>query len=117
VYLEKCGIPTSTVVTTGFHKSARLEAQALGAPALSLVVIPHPVAHLTVKDVRELAEAAFESIAAALSSKQGELAPDYGVNYILPHERQEQDEECSNGCNVLPGKLSSGKEETIHVGG
>jgi len=117
VYLEKCGIPTSTVVTTGFHKSARLEAQALGAPALPLVVIPHPVAHLAVKDVLELAEAAFESITASLSSKQGELAPDYGVNYILPHERQEQDEECSSGCKILPGKLSIGKQDTIHVGG
>lgn len=116
MYLEKCGIPTSTVVSTGFHKSARLEAQALGAPALSLVVIPHPVAHLAVKDVRELAEAAFESIAASLSSNQGELAPDYGVNYVLPHERQRQDEECSSGCKILPGKLLSGEQESIHAG-
>ncbi len=116
MYLEKCGIPTSTIVSTGFHKSARLEAQALGAPALPLVVIPHPVAHLTVKDVQELAEAAFESIAASLSSKQGELAPDYGVNYVLPHERQKQNEECSSGCNVFPGKLLSGKQDTIRVG-
>jgi hypothetical protein len=117
VYLEKCGIPTSTVVTTGFHKSARIEAQALGAPALPLIVIPHPVAHLAVRDVRELAEAAFESIAASLSGKQGEAAPDYGVNYMLPHERQKQDEECSSGCDVLQGKLLSGKQDTIHVGG
>lgn len=116
MYLEKCGIPTSTVVTTGFHKSARLEAQALGALALPLVVIPHPVSHLTVRDVRELAEAAFESIAASLSSKQGEFTLDYGVNYILPHERQEQDEKCGSGCSVLPGKLSSGKQESIPVG-
>ena len=116
MYLEKCGIPTSTIITTGFHKSARLEAQALGAPALPLVVIPHPVAHLAVKDVQELAEAAFESIAASLSSKQEELAPDYGVNYVLPHERQKQDEECSSGCKILPGKLLSGKQESIRMG-
>ncbi len=116
MYLEKCGIPTSTVVSTGFHKSARLEAQALGAPALPLVVIPHPVAHLAVNDVRELAEAAFESIAASLSGKQGESAPDFGVNYVLPHERQKQDEECGNGCNILPGKLLSGQHESIRVG-
>ena len=106
MYLEKSGIPTSTVVTTGFHKSARLEAQALGALALPLVVIPHPVGHLAVKDVQELAEAAFESIVASLSRKQGELAPDYAVNYVLPHERQEQQaEECSSGCDVFPGTM------------
>lgn len=105
MYLEKCGIPTSTVVTTGFHKSARLEAQALGAPALPLVVIPHPVAHLAVKDVQELAETAFESILTSLSSKQGELPPDYGVKYVLPHERQEQEKECNSGCKILPGKV------------
>jgi hypothetical protein len=107
VYLEECGIPTSTIVTTGFHTSARLEAQALGASALPLVVIPHPVGHLAVKDVQELAEAAIESIAASLCSRQGELALDYGVNYVLPHERQEQKEECSSGCKILPGKLLS----------
>ncbi|HBB16351.1 MAG TPA: hypothetical protein DCZ97_04855 [Syntrophus sp. (in: bacteria)] len=115
MYLEKCGIPTSTIVTTGFHKSARLEAQALGAPALPLVVIPHPVAHLAVKDVRELAEAAFESIVTSLSGKQGEAAPDYSVNYVLPHERQKQDEECSSGCDVLPGNRLSGKQDAIHT--
>jgi len=104
VYLEKHGIPTATIVTTGFRNSARLEAQALGAPALPLVVIPHPVAHLAVKDVRELAEAAFESIAAALSGELGGPAPDYGVDYVLPHERRNQDEPCISGCNVLPGK-------------
>jgi hypothetical protein len=116
VYLEKCGIPTSTIVTTGFHDSARLEAQALGAPALPLVVIPHPVAHLTVKDVQELAEAAFASIIESLSGKQGELAPDYGVNYVLPHERQKHDEECGGGCDVLPGKLLGGQRDAIHAG-
>lgn len=116
MYLEKHGIPTSTIVTTGFHKSARLEAQALGAPALPLIVIPHPVAHLAIKDIQELAEASFESIAGSLSNKQGELTPDYIVKYVLPHEKQAQEEECSSGCNIFPGKMLGNKQDTIHVG-
>jgi len=61
------------------------------------------VAHLAVKDVREMAEAAFESIVASLAGKAGELAPDYGVDYVLPHERLQQGGECSAGCTILPG--------------
>jgi hypothetical protein len=116
VYLEKCGIATSTIVTTGFHRSARLEAQALGATALPLVVIPHPVGHLAVKDVQELAEAAFESIEASLSNKQGELTPDHSVHYVLPHERRAQEEECASGCNIFPGKMLNNKQDAIDMG-
>ncbi len=116
MYLEKRGIPTSTIVTTGFHKSARLEAQARGATALPLVVIPQPVGHLAVKDVQELAEAAFESIEASLSNKQDDLKPDHSVHYVLPHERRAQEEECGSSCNIFPGKMLDNKQDTINAG-
>ncbi len=116
MYLEKRGIPTSTIVTTGFRNSARLEAQALGATGLPLVVIPHPVGHLAVKDVQELAEAAFESIETSLSNKQGELTPDHSVPYVLPHERRAPEEECASGCNTFPGKMLGNKQDTVEAG-
>jgi len=59
VYLEKRGVPTSTVVSTAFRVHGRLAAKNLQMDNLPQLVVPHPLNDLTPDEVRELARAAY----------------------------------------------------------
>lgn len=83
MYFETRGIPTVTVVTTAFHRPARLQAQNKGMAALPLIILPHPVADLKEGDLRELVEAAYPQIVAALT-RGTPAGLDYPVDYTLP---------------------------------
>jgi hypothetical protein len=87
--LEKKGIPTVTIVTQPFHKPARLNAAAMGAPHLPIVILPHPVGDLTEKDLQELARAAYPKIVSALTA-QDTKEIDYVVDAILPGDAEKE---------------------------
>jgi hypothetical protein len=59
VYLEKLGVPTSTVVSTAFLKHGHLAAKNLQMEDLPLLVTPHPLNDLTPEQVLALAKAAY----------------------------------------------------------
>ena len=74
MYLEKVGVPTSTVVSTAFLKHGHLAAKNLQMEALPLLVTPHPLNDLTPEQVRELAQAAYPIVIEQLTG-MGEQAP------------------------------------------
>ena len=68
VFFEDHGIPTATVVSTEFVRSARAQADALGAKDYRTVVVPHPIQPLTRDEVRALADKAFDEIVKRLTT-------------------------------------------------
>jgi hypothetical protein len=54
--LEKCGIPTATVVTTEFVRETELQRRALGMDDLHPVIIKHPVSSITEAEIAERVE-------------------------------------------------------------
>ena len=83
MYLEKRGVPTSTVVSTAFLTHGHLAAKNLQLDALPLLVVPHPLNDLTPDQVRELARAAYPVVIEQLTG-QGKLAPHTHVSYVRP---------------------------------
>jgi hypothetical protein len=86
VYLEKRGVPTSTVVSTAFLTHGRLAAKNLQLDELPLIVTPHPLNDLTPDEVRELARSAYPAIIEQLTG-QGALAQHTRVDYVHPAAR------------------------------
>jgi len=86
VYLEKRGVPTSTVVSTAFLTHGHLAAKNLQMEALPLLVVPHPLNDLTPDEVRELARAAYPVVIEQLTG-QGAQAPHTQVNFTHPASR------------------------------
>ena len=68
MYLEKQGVPTSTVVSTAFLKHGHLAAKNLQMEDLPLLVTPHPLNDLTPDQVHDLARAAYPIVLAQLTS-------------------------------------------------
>jgi len=87
VYLEKRGVPSSTVVSTAFLTHGHLAAKNLQLDDLPLLVVPHPLNDLTPDEVRELARAAYPVVIEQLTG-QGKQAPHTLVNYTHPASRQ-----------------------------
>lgn len=88
MYLEKRGVPTSTVVSTAFLTHGHLAAKNLQMEALPLLVTPHPLNDLTPDQVRELAQAAYPIVVEQLTG-MGQQAPHTHVNYVHPAARTE----------------------------
>lgn len=86
MYLEKRGVPTSTVVSTAFLTHGHLAAKNLQMEALPLLVTPHPLNDLTPDQVRDLARAAYPIVIEQLTG-MGPQAPHTHVNYAHPAER------------------------------
>jgi hypothetical protein len=74
VYLEKRGVPTSTVVSTAFLTHGHLAAKNLQMVELPLLVLPHPLNDLTPDAVRALAQAAYPVVVEQLTG-MGKQAP------------------------------------------
>ena len=86
MYLEKRGVPTSTVVSTAFLTHGHLAAKNLQLDALPLLVVPHPLNDLTPDQVRELARAAYPVVIEQLTG-QGQQALHTQVDYLHPAAR------------------------------
>ena len=67
MYLEKRGVPTSTVVSTAFLTHGHLAAKNLQMDGLPLLVLPHPLNDLTPDEVRALAKAAYPVVVGQLT--------------------------------------------------
>ncbi len=67
VKLERLGVPTVTVITEPFQGLAAEFALRLGMPALTTVVLPHPVASRPESDLLDLTARVATAAAAALT--------------------------------------------------
>ena len=86
MYLEKRGVPASTVVSTAFLAHGHLAAKNLQLDDLPLLVVPHPLNDLTPEEVRELARAAYPVVIEQLTG-QGKQAPHTKVDFVHPASR------------------------------
>jgi hypothetical protein len=68
MYFEAHGVPTAIVISSAFVAAARLQAAALGAPAYSMVVVPHPVQPLTPEELYRLADKIFDEVVRRVTS-------------------------------------------------
>lgn len=66
--LERFGIATATICTSGFVNAGMKQATMLGIPNLPIVDIPFPFASLPPEQARMRGAEAFDSIVAALTS-------------------------------------------------
>ena len=53
ILLERAGVPTVSICTDAFTVPARAMAKAYGFPGFEFVTVPHPVASLTLEQIRE----------------------------------------------------------------
>ena len=67
IRLERRGIPTAAVGTAPFVDEALEQARLLGMPDYRMVLIPHPVQLLTLRELHARADAAFDAIVARLT--------------------------------------------------
>lgn len=67
VELERKGIATVTLCTTGFRNAGMKQASMLGIPDLPIVDIPFPFASLPPEQARARGVEAFDAIVAALT--------------------------------------------------
>lgn len=65
--LERQGIPTATICTSGFVNAGMKQATMLGIPNLPIVDIPFPFASLPPDQARMRGAEAFDAIVAALT--------------------------------------------------
>ncbi len=86
MYLEKRGVPTSTVVSTAFLTHGHLAAKNLQLDDLPLLVLPHPLNDLTPDEVRDLARAAYPVVIEQLTG-QGKQALHTKVDFVHPASR------------------------------
>lgn len=67
IQLERKGIATVTVCTSGFRNAGMKQAANLGIPNLPIVDIPFPFASLPPEEARARGTQAFDAIVAALT--------------------------------------------------
>ena len=67
VRLERMGIATAAVATAPFIDEALEQARVLGMPDYRMVFVPHPVQLLSLEELHEYADRAFELIVARLT--------------------------------------------------
>ena len=83
MYLEKLGVPTSTVVSTAFLKHGHLAAKNLQMDDLPLLVTPHPLNDLTPEQVHALAQAAYPIVLEQLMGMDKQASHTY-VKFVHP---------------------------------
>ena len=66
--LERLGIATATICTSGFVNAGMKQATMLGIPNLPIVDIPFPFASLPPEQARTRGTEAFDTIVAALTT-------------------------------------------------
>jgi hypothetical protein len=70
IQLERQGIATATICTSGFRNAGMKQAAMLGIPDLPIVDIPFPFASLPPENARARGVDAFDAIVAALTKSQ-----------------------------------------------
>ena len=55
ILLEKVGVPSASIVTDVFEVTGRAMAEQWGVPYYKFLVMPHPVANLTERDLDQRA--------------------------------------------------------------
>jgi len=70
IQLERKGIATATVCTSGFRNAGMKQAAMLGIPGLPIVDIPFPFASLPPAEARARGAQAFDAIVAALTQRE-----------------------------------------------
>jgi hypothetical protein len=55
ILLEKTGIPSASIVTDVFEATARAMAEQWGVPTYKFLMMPHPIANLTEKELDQRA--------------------------------------------------------------
>jgi hypothetical protein len=70
IQLERQGIATATICTSGFRNAGMKQAAMLGIPDLPIVDIPFPFASLPPENARARGGDAFDAIVAALTKSQ-----------------------------------------------
>jgi hypothetical protein len=70
--LEKQGIPTVTITTTAFEELVKSALKDQGASELALVVVPHPIAGHSEKELEDMAGKALPDILKAATKWQPE---------------------------------------------
>lgn len=70
VILEKAGIPAIAIVTDAFQATAREMAELWGVPNFRFVMMPHPLASLTPREIDERAEELVGKVVALLREGQ-----------------------------------------------
>lgn len=68
--VEKKGIPTVTIATSAFEELARSTMREQGVSDMALVVVPHPIAGLSLDGVNRKVDAAFPDILKAATQWQ-----------------------------------------------
>ena len=71
IQLERKGIATATLCTTGFINAGQMQAQVMGIPDLPIVGIPFPFASIPPDQARQRGAEAVEAIVAALTKGGG----------------------------------------------
>lgn len=82
VTLEKRGIPTATVNSDAFVVLGQMEAVALGAPGLPIVMVPHPMGDVSAEVVIERARDMVAQVIRVLTTDAAKLESDYTDLYI-----------------------------------
>ena len=67
IQLERKGIATATICTSGFRNAGAKQATMMGIPSLPIVDIPFPFASLPPEQARARGVDAFDAIVAALT--------------------------------------------------
>jgi hypothetical protein len=65
--LEKRGVATATIVTSGFVKSTQTHRRLLKQPDLPYSVVPHPIVSMSAHELNSSADAIFDEVASAVS--------------------------------------------------
>jgi hypothetical protein len=82
-------VPTSTIVSTAFHRHGRLAAKNLHIDDLPLIVTPHPLNDLTPEQVKDLARACYPAIVRQLTGAVAQQKDDI-IAFVHPNARSRQ---------------------------
>lgn len=70
VILEKAGIPAIPIITNAFESTAKEMAELWGVPEFRFVMMPHPLASLTLEDVERRAGELLDKVLELLQKGQ-----------------------------------------------
>jgi hypothetical protein len=68
--LEKRGVATATIVTSGFMSAAEAHRRLLKRPQLPYFVVPHPIVSMTDEELSASADAIFDEIANVVAGNE-----------------------------------------------
>jgi hypothetical protein len=70
IVLEKAGVPSASIVTDVFERTARAMAEQWGLPTYRFLMVPHPIANLSDAELDQRARAIVSEVAKLLLQGQ-----------------------------------------------